>query len=396
MNDLTVQRLQKTIVVVDLAHFTKTVHLYEILGQSATRLAVEIEGFFLQAYSKMGLSVDRPVSVGFDSSRPLLKYTGDGAILHFDVPERAVEFAELIQEFSMQYNGEQQEAEAKRVFRVGVATGEVEIATLQLAADDLAGGLIGTAARLEAACSYGHVLIDETTWRLLPEANRSKYRRLGDRDIGKDSDCRTYTAYERGINENASDDLGKQSAWRIYRKPESVVDGIIWRLRNRMPDFNSGWRLLNILEPGRAFNTASELVDWAVQVVGITKVLGRIRGFRPACREEQHWAEELLLLFSCRSLNFSIIKPLEQVNKQSHQNNAALVGWISSTSAFVVAACMAGLTGFRVYLGPTAGALEIKRKNLLPVRSAINALLWKSCSGSCTPKIPRMAAKTMI
>lgn len=343
-------RLVKTIVVIDLAHFTKSVYLFQSLRQPATRFSAEVESFFVQAFADLGLAV----------GQPLLQYVGDGAILHFDSPERGIKFAELIQQISKQYNHKQHEVEARRAFRVGIATGEIEGG--ELAAD----GLIATAARLEAACNSGHVFIDEATWKLLPDIIRANYQGPVVRKIGAGKNPLVCRGHERCIDEVAGDDLDKQSVWRIYRKPESVIDCIIWRLRHQMPAFKKNWGLLKVLDPDRAFGSANELIDWAVHATGIRKVLDRMRYFRPADRDEQHWAEELLLFFSCRSLNFSMIKPLEQADRQLDKNNAALVGWVSSTSAFVVAACMAGLTGLRVYLGPTAGALEINPKKFAP------------------------------
>jgi class 3 adenylate cyclase len=45
--------------------------------------------------------------------------------------------------------------------RVGINTGEVVIADA-----DLVGDVLNTAARLEAACTPGQVLVGEETWRL--------------------------------------------------------------------------------------------------------------------------------------------------------------------------------------------------------------------------------------
>lgn len=353
------RKLKKTIVVVDLAHFTKKINLYELRDEPSTRLIHEIELFLLKAFERMDLPVDPPSVLGFDPARPFLKYTGDGAILHFDDPRRAVEFAELIQRFSKESNLEQSEPDARRVFRVGVATGEVEVAEMVLAAADLAGSLIGTAARLEAACDYGHVLIDEVTLLALP--SDSGYAGPVAKAIGKASDGITYKAYDKCVNENGKADVGHQSAWWIYRDNRAVVNGVIWRLKNQMNSFKEDWGLVSALAGGQTFGSATEFVDWAAQATPLDELFDRLVDYQgPVDPDERQWAEELLLLLACRSFDFTAIKPLQQVSKASHPNNAALVGWVPCTSALVAAICLAGLTGMRIQLSHQVGAFEIK------------------------------------
>ena len=357
------QKLKKSIVVVDLAHFTKKINLLERLDEPPTRLAYEIERFFLQAFGRMNLLEVQSSVPGFVEGRPLLKYTGDGAILHFDTPQQAVQCAELIQTISKEFNATQTEPEAKRVFRVGVATGKVEVAKLVLSGTDLAGSLIGTAARLEAACDYGHVLIDEATFMALPDG--SDYAGPVAKKIGKESDGVSYTAYDKRVNENAKADVGQQSAWWIYRDSDAVVRGVIGRLRDQMPPFNPQWGLLSALAGAQKFATATEFIDWAAQATPLDELFDQLVDYQgPKDLDEQHWAEELLLLFACRAFDFTAIKPLQQVSKTSDPKNAALVGWVPCTSALVAATCLAGLTGKRIHFSQQADAFEIRQETL--------------------------------
>ncbi len=105
------------------------------------------------------------------SGGTLAKFIGDGAMALFGVPEIAEDDADRAVAAGLAL---QQGFEPIRVrvaarhrielgLRVGINTGEVVMADGDA---DLVGDPINTAARLEAACPPGDVLVGEETWRL--------------------------------------------------------------------------------------------------------------------------------------------------------------------------------------------------------------------------------------
>jgi len=93
----------------------------------------------------------RPIVAGFGGR--IVKTTGDGLLLEFPSVVAAVECAIAIQTLMVERNAETPEAK-KIVYRVGVNVGDVLIE-----GDDILGDGVNIAARLEALCEPGGVLI---------------------------------------------------------------------------------------------------------------------------------------------------------------------------------------------------------------------------------------------
>ncbi len=99
------------------------------------------------------------------------KFIGDGVMALFGVPEiaeddaeRAVRAGVALQRAFADVERHIEERHGVDVgFRVGINTGEVVIAEGD---DDVVGDSLNIAARLEAACAPGEVLVGESTWRL--------------------------------------------------------------------------------------------------------------------------------------------------------------------------------------------------------------------------------------
>ena len=99
------------------------------------------------------------------------KFTGDGVMAMFGVPEVAEDDAlravaagvELQQRFRSFADSVRDRHGVELGLRVGINTGELVVGDDDA---DMVGDVLNTAARLEAACNPGRVLVGEDTWRL--------------------------------------------------------------------------------------------------------------------------------------------------------------------------------------------------------------------------------------
>lgn len=138
-----------TVVLVDLQGYSDIQRALEQSFGVAQALAFDrqIQGFIADALAAAGVA----------ASSAILARTGDGGLLRFDRPDPALAFAAALHRLAAGHNQSVTEALARRVFRIGIATGE-------LAFDPETGApsgmTISRAARLEAAARPGGVLID--------------------------------------------------------------------------------------------------------------------------------------------------------------------------------------------------------------------------------------------
>ena len=142
-----------TAVLVDLVGYSDMAHLLEdSLGVQATlSLNQQVQGLIGEALTEAGGS----------PAANTVTTTGDGALLKFDTVSMAVDFAVRLHKCAARHNDRVTEPRAKRIFRVGISTGEL--------ATDAATGLpagmaISRAARLEARADPGGILIDHESW----------------------------------------------------------------------------------------------------------------------------------------------------------------------------------------------------------------------------------------
>jgi class 3 adenylate cyclase len=147
--------MRKTVVDLDLMGYSR---LARDLEDAAAVFAFNEE---IQGYIDRGLeaaAVDRPGSV--------LATTGDGAILAFDEAAAAHHFARGVHAATRQANQGRPEDQWRR-FRIGAATGEVEIRRADGQAE-FAGTSIADAVRLQTAGRPGDLLVDRPTFDALP------------------------------------------------------------------------------------------------------------------------------------------------------------------------------------------------------------------------------------
>lgn len=118
-----------------------------------------------------------------DHAGTVVKFTGDGVFAVFGLPEvaeddarRAVAAGQDLQRRFAAFAASVRDRHGVDLgLRVGINSGEIVVDD---ADEDLVGDVLNTAARLEAACAPGHVLVGEDTWRLTRSSVR--YEVLGE------------------------------------------------------------------------------------------------------------------------------------------------------------------------------------------------------------------------
>ena len=136
----------------------------------------------------------------------LAKFIGDGVMAVFGIPEVAeddaaraiaagLELQRRLAEFGEQIGARHS---VKVGFRVGINTGEVVIGTDD---SDLVGDALNVAARLEAECEPGQVVVGEQTWRLTRSA--FTFEPLGAVSVkGRDEPVEAHRAIPQETNED--------------------------------------------------------------------------------------------------------------------------------------------------------------------------------------------------
>lgn len=160
------ESLTKTVVELDLVNYgTVSGSLEQGLdARSVFQLNQQIQGFIDEGLRACGATREKVVVT-----------TGDGAILVFDTADEAHRFAQAVHVATRKHNQARQSPLAKRVFRIGAATGELTILPKALGGVDIAGSAIARAVRLESKAAPGSILVDEATFERLPENQRSAY-----------------------------------------------------------------------------------------------------------------------------------------------------------------------------------------------------------------------------
>lgn len=174
----------------------KTVVELDLVGYSTISDNVE-QGFDVQSVAQLNAQIQGFIQTGLDAvqlprASTVMQETGDGAILFFDVPEAAYRFALAVQKAMDAHNAPRSQPLAKRVFRIGAATGEVDMQAKASGGFDIAGTTIARAVRLEAKAEPGGFLVDEATYKLLPD---DLQRAFGDSKIVTGKRDEAFKAY---------------------------------------------------------------------------------------------------------------------------------------------------------------------------------------------------------
>jgi class 3 adenylate cyclase len=156
----------QTVVCADLMSYSdKAALLEEALG---------VEGTF--AFNKQIQALIGAAMVeGSATATNILAHTGDGVLARFDDPRPALAFARSLHAVSRAHNKSRRYGAAKRVFRIGVATGELRFDAAAPTAGSCAGMVIVRATRLEAAAAGAGILVDRATWAGLSATERATF-----------------------------------------------------------------------------------------------------------------------------------------------------------------------------------------------------------------------------
>jgi class 3 adenylate cyclase len=155
----------KTVVELDLVGYAAICDLLQDGGnvETVARLNDQIQGFVDAGLA--GVGAERAITV--------MQTTGDGAILLFDGAEVAHRFAAELHAAARDHNRTRHHSIGKRVFRVGIATGELHVCPMPGGGHSIAGMAIVNAVRLEQTAPPGGVLVDEATFSgLSPDQQR--------------------------------------------------------------------------------------------------------------------------------------------------------------------------------------------------------------------------------
>ena len=146
---------------------TVTVMFADLVGSTAFAEKVDTES----ARTSMGRYHETAQRVIDRHAGTLVKFIGDGVMAVFGIPEVAEDDAlravraglDLQNEFIAIKDAIASQFDVEVGLRIGINTGEIVIADEDA---DLIGDVLNTAARLEAVCNRGEVLVGEDTWRL--------------------------------------------------------------------------------------------------------------------------------------------------------------------------------------------------------------------------------------
>jgi class 3 adenylate cyclase len=158
--------MTKTILELDLVGYSDRARMLEQNDGAAAVAALNAQ---IQTFVDEGL-----LAIKADR-RAVVANTGDGAIVLLDNASHAHDFARAVHESTRKHNLARSEPSAKRWFRIGAATGDVQIAPQPDGSPRVAGTVIANAVRLEAAARPGELLIDTATHVAFPDMLKLEY-----------------------------------------------------------------------------------------------------------------------------------------------------------------------------------------------------------------------------
>jgi len=159
--------VKKTVVHVDLVGYST---ICDNLEQSLDVSSVAQLNEQIRSFIRVGINA---VEAQWDQT--VMATAGDSATLVFDSPQDAHRFAQAVHDETRAHNASRTHPIAKRVFRSGAATGELNMRPKLSGGFEIAGMTINRATRLEARSMPGGLLIDETTYAGLSDEQKNRY-----------------------------------------------------------------------------------------------------------------------------------------------------------------------------------------------------------------------------
>ncbi len=158
---------------------TKTVLELDLVGYSTIAQTLE-QGLDVGTAPNLNAQIQSFIDAGLAAVRAerpktVMQTTGDGAILVFDRPADAHDFAAAVNEATRAHNHTKSDPIGKRVFRIGVATGDLVMTPKSAGGYEIGGMAIARAVRLEAKAKPGEVLVDATTHAALSPEQKNRY-----------------------------------------------------------------------------------------------------------------------------------------------------------------------------------------------------------------------------
>lgn len=210
---------------------TVTVMFADLVGSTAFGEAVDAEA----ARREMGAYHQLAQRVIDRHQGTLVKFIGDGVMAVFGIPEIAEDDADRAIRAGLDLQGEFRTIAAGILerhgatvgLRVGINTGEIVIAEHD---DDMVGDAINTAARIEAECTPGRVLVGEQTWRLT--RSTVDYEVLGEVHVkGKQEGVATFQVLAATDEEIATPFVGRDNELlRLRAALDDTIDDRTVRL----------------------------------------------------------------------------------------------------------------------------------------------------------------------
>ena len=247
-------------VLVDLVGYSDTaMMLEETLGVAAL-------GAFNAGIQEI---LDQSLSIsGVTRADSVVMTTGDGALLRFSNADQALTFAATLHIASEQDNLTKGCHGAKRVFRVGIGTGDVAFDTEATEGNGLAGMAIARAARLEGHAEPGGTLIDPETWESASAPIRAAF--IGPETVSGKRQER-FTAYRSLSKERIIGVPSDQDPKQTRKGRRALIESIIIEMRkvNRAMQVTLLTRKLQIpfdRQPSDSLTIdkrLSEILEWA-------------------------------------------------------------------------------------------------------------------------------------
>ena len=159
--------LTGTVAVVDMVGYSSIAKILEenINAASVAELNQQIHTFIAHSLEQIP---------GTEAYRLIAK-TGDGAIVLFQHAEDGHRFGFQVHLSAREHTGKRSESTAERWFRVGIATGDVNVTNASNVPCEYAGIAIANAVRLEASAKAGEIVVDANTFAKLSPESQALY-----------------------------------------------------------------------------------------------------------------------------------------------------------------------------------------------------------------------------
>jgi class 3 adenylate cyclase len=234
------KKMRRTVLELDLVGYSTICDNLEqgLDVNSVQQLNAQIQGFV-----DVGLK-----ALNATRERTVMATAGDNAILAFEFPVDAHKFAEAVHTATREHNRTRKLPLAKRIFRIGTATGEIVMLPKPSGGFDIAGTTIARAFRLEAKATPGGLLLDKATYDGLSSEQKLLYGSMM-RVPGKRDEMFEAYAYQFNVDgPNDADFFTQKAKQEVQAKP--IIRTDLQEVLNRFKRLKSSqyFELIYLLE----------------------------------------------------------------------------------------------------------------------------------------------------